>query len=81
MVTKIKEILSEITNNPELKSLPDNAGILTDAALDSLQIISFVLQVEQELKVEFDFDNFEYDNLSTIRNFCDFILTLQAGKK
>lgn len=80
MITKIKEILSEIKCNPELINLSDDAGILTDAALDSLQIISFVLKVEQDLGIEFDFESFEYENLSTIRKFCDYILTCQSIK-
>lgn len=74
MKEKIKEILGEVKDNPDLAiTLSDDADIINDVGLDSLQMITFILQIEEELDFEFDFDIFDYSHLSSIDIFCQFI--------
>ena len=74
MVLKIKQILEEVKEAPGLGAhLSDKADILNDVGLDSLQLISFILRVEEEFDLEFDYDNFDYDHLTSIDLFCRFI--------
>ena len=74
MEQKVKEILAEILESPETgATLSDDAHILNDVGLDSIQIVSFILTVEEAFNCEFDFDSFDYDCLSSITAFCQFI--------
>ena len=74
MEKKVKEIIGEITNKPYLAQvLSDETDIINDVELDSLQMINFILRIEEEFDLEFDYDNFNYDHLSSITNFCQFI--------
>ncbi len=76
----IKTILGEVKNTPELsRTLSDEADIIHEVRLDSLQIISFVLRVEEEFGIEFDFEAFDYDHLRSITAFCDFISLQKAA--
>lgn len=80
MEEKIKDIIGEIIDNPDFaKTLSNDADILNDVALDSLQIIAFILRVEEELEVEFDFERFDYSHLTSIETFCRFISALQRS--
>ncbi len=77
---KIKTILGEVKSAPGLsRALSDEADIINDVRLDSLQIISFILRVEEEFDIEFDFDAFEYDHLRSITAFCNFISRQKAA--
>jgi acyl carrier protein len=79
MNTLIKKLIADIKNKPELAdSMSDTADILNDIGLDSLQIITFILQLETIFSVEFDFDNFDYSHLSSITALSDFIKKQKA---
>ncbi len=74
MKEKIKEILSEIKENPAAAAtLSDETDIINDVGLDSLQMVSFVLKLEEELDIEIDFDNFDFSHLSSINNLSEFL--------
>lgn len=74
MKQRVKEILAEIKETPGLaQTLSDNADILQDARMDSLQLVDFVLKIEDEFGVEFDFDTFDMSILESIDAFCQFI--------
>jgi len=74
MEQKVKEIIGEIKEKPYLAHvLSDETDIINDVELDSLQMINFILRVEEEFDLEFDYDNFNYDHLSSITSFCQFI--------
>lgn len=75
MKEKIKKILSEVKNDPSMaEGLSDQTDIINDLMLDSLQLINFVLKVEEAFDVEFDFDAFDYSRLTSIEIFHQFIL-------
>jgi acyl carrier protein len=74
MHERIKSILGGVKENPDLaRSLPDNADIINDVGLDSLQMISFILTVEEEFGIQFDFDGFDYSYLNSIDEFARYL--------
>ncbi len=74
MMQTVMQILSEIKESPELLStLKPETDIVNEVGLDSLQMINFVLAIEDAFGVEIDFDNFDIDHLSSIQAFVAFL--------
>lgn len=77
--TQIITIISEIKNEPDLAAtLTGASDMLNDAGLDSLQLINFILRIEDEFEIEIDFDQFDMEHLQSIDIFCDFIQAKSA---
>lgn len=74
MVEDIKRILEEVKGIPGYaQSLSDQANIISDVALDSLEMLNFILKVESELGVEIDFDKLSFTYFQSIQAFSDFL--------
>lgn len=74
MTKKIIEMISEIKNDISLlETLNGQSDIIEETGMDSLQLINFILKVEDEFDVEIDFDEFDMSHLGTIDKFLDFI--------
>ena len=54
-------------------SIEPETNIINDLGLDSLQIIEFLLTVEDELGVELDFETMDMDALTSVGSFCRFV--------
>lgn len=71
---KVKQLLSEITGNPELaETLDGSTDIINDIGLDSIQMINFVLMIEDEFAIQLDFENFDFSNLNSVDILAEFI--------
>lgn len=71
---KIKQLLGEITGNPELaETLDGSTDIINDIGLDSIQMINFVLMIEDEFQIQLDFENFDFSNLNSIDILTEFL--------
>lgn len=76
---KIIGFISEIKEDPDLlQQLHGSSDVLTDGGLDSLQLINFILRVEDEFNIEIDFDEFDMVHLTSIDTFCHFIESQSA---
>ncbi|WP_442955774.1 acyl carrier protein [Paenibacillus sp. y28] len=76
---KVIDIISEIKNEPELAgTLNASSDLLNDGGLDSLQLINFILRVEDEFGIEIDFEQFDMEHLNSIDTFCTFIQAKSA---
>lgn len=74
MVKNIVDILCEVKNEPELIStITKESDIINDVGIDSLQMISLMLRVEEEFGVNIDFETFEYAHLESVEKFSKFI--------
>lgn len=81
MIEKIKNVIGEVINNPALaQSFPADADIITDIGLDSLQMIDFMLKIEEEFNIELDFDSLEIGKLKSIRTFADYLAVQRPGE-
>ena len=74
MIEQIKIILEEVKMVPGLsKELSDSADIIDDVKLDSLEMINFMLKIEDRLKVEIDFEQLDFSYLKSISAFSEFL--------
>ena len=74
MHERIIEIVAEIQDDESLKQkLNRESDLINDAALDSLQLINFILQIEDEFGVEVDFETFELEHLGSVNRFVEYI--------
>lgn len=80
---KIKELLAEILseNTPvSADEIDENASLLDEVGLDSLQLINFILRVEDEFDIEIDFENLDQDRLASVKAFADFVKSCKGAK-
>lgn len=78
MINQIKLLLEEVKGVPDLAtSLSDSADIIDDVQLDSIEMINFMLKIEERLKVEIDFEQLEFSYLKSLSAFADFLLRMQ----
>ncbi len=76
ITNKIIDILVEVKENPVLADeFSEKSKIFDDIGLDSLEMINFVLKVEDEFNIEINFDEFDYSNMEDVRTFASFIKT------
>ena len=76
MKDKIINLLGIVKEDLELPNkISEGANIINDVGLDSLQLLNFLLLVEEKLEVEINFEKLDARYLSSITNFCKFIST------
>ena len=71
---RVKSILMEVKSlNATDVNWETNVDIIDDIGLDSLQIINFLLKLEDQLNIEIDFEEFNYNHLRSLDKFCNFL--------
>lgn len=71
---KIIDILSKITEEKVKKEeINKQTNIIDDIGLDSLQMINFILMLEDDFNIEIDFEEIDYDMLLSVQGIVDFI--------
>lgn len=79
MHEKVINLLSNVVESGfEREKVNGTTDIINEIGLDSLEMIKFLLSVEDEFEIEIDYDEFEISHLNSINRFCEFIDT-QAG--
>ena len=79
MKARIKEILAEVKEAPDLAAtLSDDADIINEVGLDSLQVVTFLFKLEEAFEIEIDFEQFDYSDLSSIRRLAEKLSSLAA---
>lgn len=79
MKNRIKEILAEVKEAPALAAtLSDDADIINEVGLDSLQVVTFLFKLEEAFEIEIDFERFDYSDLSSIRRLAEKLSSLTA---
>ena len=78
MIEQLKSILEEIRGVPGLAaSLADSASLVDDVALDSLEMLTFMLKIEERLRVRIDFERMDFSYLQSIRALGDFLAEME----
>ncbi|HEY2293508.1 MAG TPA: acyl carrier protein [Thermoanaerobaculia bacterium] len=68
MIDQIKSILEEVRGVPGLsQNLSDSASLIDDVGLDSLEMLTFMLKIEEQLRVRIDFEQMDFSYLQSIR--------------
>ena len=71
------KIIKNIKEDEKLKdTLTGESSIIDDVGLDSLEMINFLLMIEEEFGKEINFERLEYANLASINKFAAFLETL-----
>lgn len=74
MQEQIIALICEIKEDAQLaNSLNEHSNIMEDGGLDSLQLITFVLQVEERFGIEIDFEQFDFNLMESVTTFCNYI--------
>ena len=73
----IKESVEQVKGTPGLAAtLSDGADIIGEVGLDSLQMLRFMLELEERLSIQIDFDALEYSYLNSIQRLAEFLETM-----
>ncbi|MGD8401096.1 MAG: phosphopantetheine-binding protein [Bacillota bacterium] len=73
-IKKVLDILVEVKENPVLADqFTGDSRIIDDIGLDSLEMINFILRIEDEFGVEINFEEFDYASLDDVKTFAAFI--------
>lgn len=70
----IKELLAQtIEDDSKAASWNSDTDIINDIGIDSLQMVRFLLALEDRLGITVDYDQLSFDDFSSIRALADFI--------
>lgn len=72
MEKKIIEIIEKIKGEKNTDLTAENS-IINDFRLDSLQTVNFFLNLEDEFDIVIDFENFDYELLSSVNRLAQYI--------
>ncbi len=74
---QVKMVLAGVlANGIAVDDLSSTADLVDDYGLDSLQMISFLLGIEDVLDVELDYEALELDDLRSIEHFVAYLTAL-----
>lgn len=70
----IKRILVQVKALPETPAdLADDTDLVEGVGLDSIELLTFMLEVEAQLGIRIDFDRMEFSTLSSLATLADFL--------
>jgi acyl carrier protein len=72
-VIALKDVLADLRGDLDLKNLPDDASVISDVGLDSLELLQFMLEVEAGLAIEVDFERLSYEHLDSLTDLASFL--------
>jgi acyl carrier protein len=73
-ISTIKAIIAKLKRQPELvNELSDHADLINEVGLDSLELLQFMLEVEERLGIQIDFDALEFSYLHAIHTLAVFL--------
>jgi acyl carrier protein len=76
---EIRAVLASVLDNGiTADDISVDADMVIDYGIDSLQVINFLLAIEDTFDVELDYENLELDHLRSVREFTDFVARLRA---
>ncbi len=71
---KIKTILAELVEDENAKKLADEDDFVAKYELSSLQLVQFLVMIEEEFSIEFDIDELGEDSFKSIKKLEQSIL-------
>lgn len=74
MQEKIIQLLCEVKENQNLaKSVTGETKIIDEIGLDSLEMINFILRLQEEFDIEIDFESLDISVLETVNTLENYI--------
>ena len=79
MIPRIGDLVARVIKNPGVaKKITASTDLVNEIGLDSLQMIDFLLGLEDEFGVEVDFDSLDMQHLTSVAALCRFVGTLRS---
>jgi acyl carrier protein len=73
-IAAVKDIVARLKRDPALATRLDDAADLVDGVgLDSLEMLQFMLELEERLAIQIDFDQLEFSYLRSIARLAAFL--------
>ena len=71
----MKRVINILSNDERFKSSEVNydLNLIKDLGFDSLDIMKFIVELEDEFNIMFEPEELEYENIINIKNLCDLI--------
>lgn len=74
---KVRAVLvGVLANGMSAEEVGGDADLVEEYGLDSLQMISFLLGIEDTFDVELDYENLELDHLRSVAQFASYVRAL-----
>ena len=73
------ELATVLDNGMTADDISADADIVAEYGIDSLQMISFLLGIEDIFDLELDYENLELDHLRSVSEFAGFVAGLRAA--
>lgn len=75
----IKQIVATIKRTPSLaRELHGDTNLIEDVKLDSLELLQFMLEVEERLAIRIDFEALDFSHLQSIARLAEFLDSMPA---
>ena len=75
----IRKVLANVLEGAmTVEEISANADLIDEYGLDSLQMISFLLGIEDAFDVELDYENLQLDHLRSVCEFAGFLANLRV---
>jgi acyl carrier protein len=82
IVLKIKELLVRVLDNGmTVDGIRSDGDLIAEYGMDSLQAISFLLQVEDAFELQLDFDELSLEDLRSVRLFSEYVAANLVGSR
>lgn len=72
MLGKIRQALENVLQRP-LEGFTEETDIIGEIGLDSLQMIQFVMALEENCGITFDYDEFDIEHLQSVKRLAEYI--------
>ena len=74
MEETIKRLLAQVMeDDAQPENWNSDTDIINDIGIDSLQIVKFMMAVEDELDIKLNYEEMTFDDFSSIRALSDFL--------
>lgn len=79
---KIKQMISnEVLVGVSVDEIGDDASLITDLNLDSIQMLSLITGLESEFSIMLDEEDLDLEKLSSVNRLADFVQEKLASVK
>jgi acyl carrier protein len=80
LIPRIGNVVARVMKNPALSAkVTASTDLVNEIGLDSLQMIDFLLGLEDEFGVEVDFDSLDMQHLTSVEALCHFVHALRPA--
>jgi acyl carrier protein len=75
---RITRVLAQVLTDVAAAGMTPEADLIDEYGMDSLQMISFLLAVEDEFGIELDYENLDLADLRSVRQFAAYLAGLRV---